>query len=62
MRRLVVLGIILGGLAWWLSGRRARGGGSSATIGFADGSAITLEAGSPALDRLLLIAAEAQVT
>ena len=61
MRRLVVLGIILGGLAWWLSGRRARGGGSSATIGFADGSAITLEAGSPALDRLLLIAAEAQV-
>jgi hypothetical protein len=59
MRRLVVLGVLLGGLAWWLWGRRSPEGGSSATIGFADGSSVTLEAGSPELDRLLLIAAEA---
>ena len=32
----------------------------SATIGYADGSSVTLDAGSPELDRLLQIAAEAR--
>ena len=49
--------------------RRRRPGGSSprdrgedqggATIGYADGSSVTLEMGSPELDRLLQIAGEA---
>ena len=34
-------------------------GATSVTIGYADGSAVTLDAGSPELDRLLRIAAEA---
>ena len=58
MRRLLFLAL-LAGLAWWFLGRRRGEVESSATIGYADGSSVTLAAGSPELDRLLLIAAEA---
>jgi len=59
MRRLFALALA-GGLAWWFFVRRRETGRrSSATIGYADGSSVTLEAGSPELDRLLQIAAEA---
>ena len=59
MRRLFSLALI-GGLAWWFLGRRRTDGESSATIGYADGSSVTLAPGSPELDRLLRIAAEAR--
>ena len=60
MRRLLWLGT-LAGLAWWFIGRRrAEELGQRATIGYADGSAVTLDPGSPELDRLLQIAAEAE--
>jgi hypothetical protein len=58
MRRLFSLALV-GGLAWWFFGRRGQAARCSATIGYADGSSVTLEAGSPELDRLLQIAAEA---
>ncbi len=58
MRRLLVLALI-GGLAWWFLGRRSGQAERSATIGYADGSSLTLDAGSPELDRLLQIAVEA---
>jgi hypothetical protein len=58
MRRLIVLALI-GGIAWWFLNRAGTGDEESATIGYADGSSVTLEAGSPELDRLLQIAAEA---
>ena len=57
MRRLAVLAIIAGA-AWWFLLRRSEDQGG-ATIGYADGSSVTLEVGSPELDRLLQIAAEA---
>lgn len=57
MRRLGLLAA-LAGFAWWLL-RRKRGPEESATIGYADGSAITLEHGAPELDRLLAIGREA---
>jgi hypothetical protein len=57
-RRLFSLALV-GGLAWWLFGRRRQAAQRSATIGYADGSSVTLEAGSPELDRLLQIAAQA---
>jgi len=59
MRKLLFLAVI-GGLAWWFLGRRVDEPGDTATIGYADGSAVTLDAGSPELDRLLQIAAEAR--
>ena len=59
MRRLILLAA-LGGGAWWLFGRRSRTSEAGATIGFVDGSSVTLDAGSPELDRLLLIASEAK--
>ena len=59
MRRLLTLALI-GGLVWWLLGRRRAGVESSATIGYADGSSVILDAGSPELDRLLQIAAGAR--
>ena len=59
MRRLLVLAL-LGGLAWWFLGRRGTDVESSATIGYADGSSVTLAAGSPELERLLQIAAGAR--
>ena len=59
MRKLFFLAVI-GGLAWWFLGRREDETGETATIGYSDGSAVTLDAGSPELDRLLQIAAEAR--
>lgn len=59
MRRLLALALI-GGLVWWLLGRRRTGTATGATIGYADGSSVILEAGSPELDRLLRIAAGAR--
>ena len=58
MRKLLSLALI-GGLVWWFMGRRRAGDESSATTGYADGSSVTLDSGSPELDRLLLIAGEA---
>jgi hypothetical protein len=58
MRKLFSLALI-GGLVWWFFGRRRETGRGSATIGYTDGSSVTLEAGSPELDRLLRVAAEA---
>ena len=45
--------------AWWFVARRREEPVRSATIGHADGSSVTLDEGSPELDRLLQIAAEA---
>jgi hypothetical protein len=59
MRRLFSLGLVAG-LAWWFLGRRRDDAPEHATIGFADGSSVTLEAGSPELDRLVQVAAEAR--
>ena len=39
-----------------------RGRAAERTIGYADGSSVTLDPGSPELDRLLQIAAEATAT
>ena len=58
MRRLFWLALV-GGLAWWFVGRRRSEVERSATIGYADGSSVTLDPGSPELDRLLQIAGEA---
>ena len=58
MRRLFSLALV-GGLAWWFFGRRRNEVERDATIGYADGSSVTLDQGSPELDRLLQIAAEA---
>jgi hypothetical protein len=59
MRRLVVLAAVAAA-AWWLIGRRRGGEEKGATVGYADGSSVTLEPGSPELDRLLQIAAGAR--
>ena len=61
MRRLAVLALLAGAAWWFLIRRRAEDPGG-ATIGFADGSSVTLEDGSPELDRLLQIAAEATLS
>jgi len=58
MRRLLSLAAI-GAAVWWLFGRRGQADPSRVTIGYADGSSVTLEAGSPELERLLQIAAGA---
>ena len=58
MRRLLSFAVV-GGVVWWLLGRRRPGAGTSATIGYADGSSVTLDSSSPELDRLQQIAAEA---
>jgi hypothetical protein len=58
MRRLVLFAVV-GAIAWWFIGRRREAAPGAATIGYADGSSVTLEAGSPELDRLLLVAAQA---
>ena len=61
MRRLFSFAVI-GGAVWWLRGRRRPADRRTATIGYADGSSVTLEAGAPELDRLLEIAGEAAST
>ena len=58
MRRLLSLAAI-GAAVWWLLGRRGKADASRATIGYADGSSVTLEAGSPELERLVQVAAGA---
>jgi hypothetical protein len=58
MRKAVFLAVV-GGLAWWLLGRRRGAARAGVTIGYTDGSSVTLEPGSPELDRLLQIAAGA---
>ncbi len=58
MRRVLILALA-GGIAWWFFARRGDSEQPSVTIGYADGSAVTLDTGSPELDRLLRIAAEA---
>lgn len=46
----------LAGAAWWLLHRHESGRDERAVVGYGDGSSLTLEAGSPELDRLLEIA------
>lgn len=58
MRKLLFLAVI-GGIAWWFLGRRDEEPLETATVGYADGSSVTLDAGSPELDRLLQLAGEA---
>jgi hypothetical protein len=58
MRKLFWLALVAG-LAWWFLGRRRNVVERGATIGYTDGSSVTLDAGSPELDRMLQIAAEA---
>ena len=57
MRRLLSLAAI-GAVVWWLLGRRSKPSTARVTIGYADGSSVTLDAGSPEVDRLVAIAAE----
>ena len=52
MRRLFSFALI-GAIVWWLRGRRRCANVASATIGYADGSSVTLEEGAPELDRLV---------
>ena len=60
MMTVTPLASALAAAAWWLVGRRRNDAtGTAVTIGYADGSAVTLEAGSPELDRLIRIAAGA---
>ena len=58
MRKLLVLAVI-GGIVYWFLNRSGSTDGQSATIGYADGSAVSLEQGTPELDRLVQIASAA---
>jgi hypothetical protein len=58
MRRLLALAAI-GAAAWWLIGRREKASTTRVVIGYADGSSVMLDEGSPELDRLASIAVEA---
>ncbi len=60
MRRLLFPFALVGGIAWWLLGRGRQGPARGATIGYEDGTSVALADGSPELDRLLQIAAEAR--
>jgi len=53
MRRLLVLAA-LATAAWWLL--RGRGREPRAVVGYGDGSSLTLEAGTPELERMLELA------
>jgi ferric-dicitrate binding protein FerR (iron transport regulator) len=55
MRRLLALGVLAVGV-WWLLRRRCTAAAERATVGYDDGSSVTLDAGAPELERLLLIA------
>lgn len=55
IRRLLFL-VALAGAAWWLLSRRGGGRQPEVVVGYADGSAVTLEEGSPEAERLLGIA------
>ena len=57
MHRLALL-LGLGGLVLWLRRRTPRPG-ETATIGYEDGSSVTLEPGAPELERLLAAGREA---
>lgn len=57
MRRLLVL-LALGGLVWAAATRR-RPGVTAVTVGYEDGSALTLEEGAPQLEPVLQAAREA---
>ena len=61
MRRLALLALVAGA-AWWFLTRDRGAEQGGATIGYADGSSITLDVGSPELDRLLQIAAGASAS
>jgi len=58
MRRLALLALVAGA-AWWFLNRGSGEEPGGATIGYADGSSVTLDVGSPELERLLQIAAAA---
>jgi hypothetical protein len=58
MRKLLALAVI-GGIVYWFLNRGGSDGGQNATIGYADGSAVSLEQGTPELDRLVQIASAA---
>ena len=58
MRKLLALAVIAG-IVYWFVHRGGADDAQSATIGYLDGSAVTLEPGSPELDRLVQIASEA---
>jgi hypothetical protein len=55
VRKLLSLAVI-GGLAWWFLSRRRTDVGRHVTIGYVDGSSVTLEEGSPELEKLVQIA------
>ena len=52
MRKLVLLAAVAA-FAWWVISRRRGEMEESATIGYEDGSSVTLDTGSPERDRLL---------
>ena len=52
MRKLFSLALV-GAIVWWLRGKRRGASVATATIGYADGSSVTLEEGAPELDRLV---------
>jgi hypothetical protein len=55
VRRLFWLAVAAG-LAVWVALRRRPERGPQVTIGYADGSAVTLDPGAPELDRLVQLA------
>ncbi|HEU0336191.1 MAG TPA: hypothetical protein VFR43_06525 [Gaiellaceae bacterium] len=57
MRRLLLL-LALGALVWLVLSRR-RAGAPQATVGYEDGSALTLEDGAPGLEPLVRAASGA---
>jgi hypothetical protein len=58
MRKLLALAVVAG-IVYWFLNRGDPGDGPRATIGYVDGSAVTLEPSTPGFDRLVRIASEA---
>jgi hypothetical protein len=57
MRKLLMLaGLAV--LVWWVLGRGRGAAAELATVGYADGSSVTLERGTPELERLQQAARE----